>query len=901
MNVLFQGYSALRGEKGAPQSGSDTVHKLCDRVQHSTLLEDRRAAVMGLKGLSKDWKLEVGTKGMPVLIKVLREDRADVDILKATIETLNVLCALDSAQGEKEDPNDLGVMFTEIYTKEPSNVTLLLDVLEEVDFYVRFTTVQLLGTLLQNTGHRLQECILTSPMGVSRLIDLLDDRREIIRNEGLLLLIGLSQNNAEIQKIIAFENAFERLLAIILEEGATDGGIIVQDCLQLTHNLLKHNVSNQNLFRETSCMHRIPSLLKDRTLLPGQSSAVEVPLTHESIQWVEQKITNAVLVLELVRILAAPKNPSAAINQAVLNSGQIVAAVLDLAFSDRVPTTVKSQALYALGDSIRGNKANQDLLSKTVIPPVTKKGPPRPCVLQLIQYALSAGDFAHRAAAAYVFESLVFDNPDAQLSVIATLTPPPADNPNEANGERPESPGSLLVSSILDVDAARKDPYLVWFAATMLSHVLHDNQQCQQWALATRLDEYEGEEPISLLHKCMYALLTAHTDTSSDPRIAIGILSLLCVWIYECPEAVKEFLTEGSNIQFLVAQIHQSSVNPLIQGISAFLLGLLHEYNDDSEAEFTRANLQALITSRIGADVFVSKLERLRESKELSSASYHIFKKDTPVGPYGVPPVYFDYLFAEFFRRNFEHISRSAMRPNKPGSPKRRPNVAEEQAVAGYKVTIAENEKELVILRQRVPELEKQLSEQNSAFTQQINQLRNTIQELQASLNEQQDKFTEMEAEQEDLLVCLADQDTLVQHYRERLASYGETVNEEELAAAGTSATDAELTQGSESSAPHDVANGPPSSPERAQQSFQYSEQTSLGSMPVSQMPRKLSSNYSPQHDIPPTQPSPAYNQPPPQHSQYYPSTSPSVVSSAHSTSVPPPERADGGAYDTFL
>ena len=60
-----------------------------------------------------------------------------------------------------------------------------------------------------------------------------------------MLLISLSRSNAEIQKIIAFENAFEKLLSIILQEGVTDGGIVVQDCLQLTHNLLRYNVSNQ--------------------------------------------------------------------------------------------------------------------------------------------------------------------------------------------------------------------------------------------------------------------------------------------------------------------------------------------------------------------------------------------------------------------------------------------------------------------------------------------------------------------------------------------------------------------------------------------------------------------------------------------------------------------------------
>jgi hypothetical protein len=85
-------------------------------------------------------------------------------------------------------------------------------------------------------------------MGISRLMELLDVQNEIIRNESLLLLIALTKNNAEIQKIIAFENAFERLTSIILEEGASEGGIIVQDCLTLTLNLLRYNVSNQVSF-----------------------------------------------------------------------------------------------------------------------------------------------------------------------------------------------------------------------------------------------------------------------------------------------------------------------------------------------------------------------------------------------------------------------------------------------------------------------------------------------------------------------------------------------------------------------------------------------------------------------------------------------------------------------------
>lgn len=44
--------------------------------------------------------------------------------------------------------------------------------------------------------------------------------------QGLLLLQQLTKGNAAIQKIVAFENAFERLLDIITEEGSSDGGKI---------------------------------------------------------------------------------------------------------------------------------------------------------------------------------------------------------------------------------------------------------------------------------------------------------------------------------------------------------------------------------------------------------------------------------------------------------------------------------------------------------------------------------------------------------------------------------------------------------------------------------------------------------------------------------------------------
>lgn len=43
------------------------------------------------------------------------------------------------------------------------------------------------------------------------------------------MLQQLTKSNAAIQKIVAFENAFERLLDIVTEEGNSDGGIEISE------------------------------------------------------------------------------------------------------------------------------------------------------------------------------------------------------------------------------------------------------------------------------------------------------------------------------------------------------------------------------------------------------------------------------------------------------------------------------------------------------------------------------------------------------------------------------------------------------------------------------------------------------------------------------------------------
>lgn len=73
-------------------------------------------------------------------------------------------------------------------------MSVVLDVLEEFDFYVRYTALKLLATLSANRNAGVQQCVLTSPMGIARLVDLLSDKRDIIRNGMLGSLYSYSMH-----------------------------------------------------------------------------------------------------------------------------------------------------------------------------------------------------------------------------------------------------------------------------------------------------------------------------------------------------------------------------------------------------------------------------------------------------------------------------------------------------------------------------------------------------------------------------------------------------------------------------------------------------------------------------------------------------------------------------------
>ncbi|KAM3578284.1 Vesicle-mediated ER to Golgi transport protein [Umbelopsis sp. WA50703] len=789
MDFFTRGYNAFLSDKGQPQSADETIEKLADCVQHATLLEDRRAGVLSLKGLARDWTEKVGEKGLPGLIKVLHEDYKDTDTTKAVLETITILCT----QSDKPQKSSYALNFTDQFIKDAKNVTVLLDILEEFDFYVRFNTVKLLVTLLYNRSDRIQECILTSPIGITRLIELLDDKREIIRNEGLLLLISLTETNADIQKIVAFGNTFERLLAIIEEEEGISGGIIVQDSLSLTHNLLRYNVSNQNYFRETSCIQQIPGLLG----YVGDSNAEHVPYSYED--WPPQKVANTILVLQLIRILTEPAGVNTAVNQKVMTQSGILLPVVQLALCSNSPARVRTEALYAIAYLVCANGANQTAFIKTIVANQPNfahnengsatANVPRPALVALISIAVASDTqnsyaLSSRAAAAYAATCCIDDNPDTQLVLAGTLQRVPEDNVNSQFLDKPHSAGSLILETLEHGAAAEKEPYAVWFACVIMSHIISGNDKSKELAAKVTFgEEAEGEEPVPLLHQIMAALMSSSKEPSQS-RAPFGYLCLLCVWLFESPSSVKQFLSESIHVQFLIEEMQKTNVDPVVQGLAAFLLGIAFEYNDDEESELSRETLRDILLNRVGADQFKNRLSRLRDSPayiNVSKILYISAEEDEAFNLNGsLPMLVLDYHFVELFKESYDSIQRAITRDPKTAKPKifksDNSHVASSSEIQSYKEIISKQDNEMKELKSQIANLQHQvqqlMSEKQAAD--------DAKKEVEDKYLREQARFATLEKEQEDLLVCMGEQDLDIQKYRDRLKALGQEVTDNE-------------------------------------------------------------------------------------------------------------------------
>ena len=663
--------------------------------------------------INSNFRVEVGVQALDPMTQILETDRSDEEIISYALDTLCNICSPEEFEEElaqeegKESgqPGSLGEQFTEIYLKKNSNVQVVVDLLEDFDFRIRRPAVKLLTHLLLNKQREMQELILSSHLGVSRLMDVLVDSREVLRNDSLLLLIQLTKGNANLQKIVAFENCFDKLVDILQTEGYSDGGIVVEDCLKLMLNLLRNNSSNQTFFREGSYIQRVAPFF-------------ELSLEEEEIEvgWSAQKVSNMLHMILVIRTLVSPSNPThvtISCQNTILSCG-LLEKLSSILLAAGIPADILTETINCISEVIRGCLQNQEFFARVEAP----SSPPRPALILLLMSMVNEKQpFALRCAVLYCFQCYLHKNPVGQREIMSTLLP---DNQNEelkasALGNEVTA-GQLLCGGLFSIDKLSN-----WFSSVALAHGLADQESLKLELLRVQLST--GNEPVTLMCQCCMIL-----QNTSNHQTRIGILMLLAFWVNKCPHAVTNLLGIPSFVPFITVQIgsnEHDELERLGQGLCAFVLGLCVIHNNNANPNHSQEQLYQLIEKRVGYEIFMDKLSEVAKHESYNKALKHPQLKCQ-----SSDELVFDHKFCQEFKY-LEHAVINFLS-------KKRENASDDEShdpaiVHRYKEVIREQDVKIQERDSRINELTQAnlyLQQQLSQSQQQIEELNNSIQTL---------------------------------------------------------------------------------------------------------------------------------------------------------------------------
>lgn len=148
---------------------------------------------------------------LPTLLPILAEYANDSEMCQNLLDLLSVLVNENNFKNHKEI---LSINVESIF-KYKDSIRILFEQLDNDNMYVKLVVIDILRSSLTVNTVRLHalyslqslvgECISQSPLALQKLVDCLNDNREEIRNDLLLILLLLVEKFSDIANFIAFQ------------------------------------------------------------------------------------------------------------------------------------------------------------------------------------------------------------------------------------------------------------------------------------------------------------------------------------------------------------------------------------------------------------------------------------------------------------------------------------------------------------------------------------------------------------------------------------------------------------------------------------------------------------------------------------------------------------------------
>lgn len=662
------------------QAAEATIITLCDRLAHSTMLEDRRAAILSLKGFAHDKRELVASNGIKGLINSLKQDKNDPETIRAGLETMIILfvkaSSIDSdllelsrrarqknkryvsplissrkTQNEvfKGPVDDISLWLTDEFTHDDENVMALLDFVRSKDMFTSLYALQLLSAMVASRPDLIKQSLFSVHHGISTLVAAMESKHEMVRDETVLLLLHLTDNHLEFQKLVAFEGAFDKLFAIIEDQGGICfGGVTVENCLSLFSNLLQYNISNQKLFSGTQGIVKYAAMID----------------TGDESNWGEQATTNMTSSLQLARLFVVPGGEATKMHQDSFAQAGVLLTVLKLGFGPSTSLPIRTASLLTASSLVYENQARQEELLGIDVPyydlslslNVQMKPSIVPVSQALLNWALLLPShylFTLRAASQFCLSAAFEGNEEAarrfvddQLAGLKTAE----ESPSMAN----------IFHTLAEYNEDwGLNPFKVWFASVILMRIFSVSNDLKDHILKVTIGDKElGQDELPIIQAISGQLLTSLDH--EDPTISLAYLMLLCAWLFDDTRAVDDFVGERSVVQQLVTYVttnNGGSGHILVGSLATILLGIAYDFCS-STSPITRVDFYHLLTNTLGRDQYTLSFQRFRENPEFKEFDPSLIFS-APKGANGLPRVYFDSLFITLVRDNINRIQRA--------------------------------------------------------------------------------------------------------------------------------------------------------------------------------------------------------------------------------------------------
>jgi hypothetical protein len=569
----------------------------------------------------------------------------------------------------------------------------------------------------------------------------LDDPRDAIRNEALVVLTDLSRTSAELQKLFVFEDAFTKVFNMIHADGGlTQGGVVVQDCLSLLAILIRFNVSNQTNIREMGHVARFAALL------PGGSKPKKARASaEEEDEWVSpQSDKNVWGLLAIMRMFLVKGSAGTLQNQNVFQQHGLVRQLLNIAFDPATAMPIKIEALNTCADLIRGNARLQEGFAQEQVRPI-------------VEPATNGVTSPNGIASVYVIEALLnlvlspapnelFDLRNAGCECIKAYFYHHVQIQehflNRAIGGHEggdETANALTILMAGPQVPPTGDPYRIWFAANLIYHLIFDDYQAKGTLMQVKEGDAESGEEVVTCIQTLTANLIASLQLGEDERISVAYLMLLIGWLFEDAAAVDDFLGEASSLQSLVqAVLTPGEDRVMIRGLCAALLGVVYEFST-RDSPVSRRELQPVLMTKLGRDKYLEAITGLRRHPLVRD--FEVLPR-TGGGSGSLPDIFFDEAFVDFLKDNFSRLSRAI---------DRNPNIEQHQSHDGVDRDVVDalrgesDEKEQTIqeLKAQLMTLEQKIDQEQAEHrkTQQAaEEQRTTLKRINDKLHDDIDK-----------------------------------------------------------------------------------------------------------------------------------------------------------------